>query len=73
MIHPATSRTGARPTSPREQLETIKFAKSGLRYAKALRDKQEIDDLTTKFAQLSLHDHSVMNVVSHRSIFHTDR
>ena len=53
--------------------DTIKTAKAGLKYAKAKRYVEEIDDLTRQFAALSLNDHKVMNVVQHRSIFRTDR
>ena len=61
-MHPA-SRGTSQPTNPREQLETIRLARSGLNLAQAKRDKKEIDDLTLKFSRLSLNDRNVMNVV----------
>ena len=61
-MHPAYVGT-SQPTNPTEQLETIRLARSGLNFAKAKRDKKEIDDLTLKFSRLSLNDRNVMNVV----------
>ena len=70
-MHPA-SRGTSQPTNPREQIETIRLARSGRNFAQAVRDKKEIDDLTSKFRRLSANDQNVMNVVR-RSIFRTDR
>ena len=72
MMHPA-SRGMSQPTNPREQLETIKLAKSGQKFAQAKRSRDEIDDLTSKFRRLSVNDQNVMNVVRRHSIFRTDR
>ena len=76
--HPARAPGDARPTSPREQEHTVRFAKRGLAYSSARKEQQEMEDLTSKFSKLSLndvpqHDHNVMSVVQHRSIFRTDR
>ncbi len=71
LLHPADFMSP--PNEAREQLHTIKTAKAGLKYAKAKRDVEEIDDLTRQFAALSLNDGSVMAAVRNRSIFRTDR
>ncbi len=73
LLHPAWWMTAPNRDEAREQLHTIKTAKAGLKYAKAKRVVEEIDDLTRQFAALSLNDHKVMNVVRNRSIFRTDR
>ena len=47
--HPARWPGDARPTSPREQEHTVRFAKRGLAYTNARKEQQEMEDLTSKF------------------------
>ena len=70
-FHPA-ARGIPRPRAV-EELDTIRVAKAGLKFADAKRKKEAIDELTSKFSRLSISDQTVMNAVRRRSIFHTDR
>ena len=72
-LHPAARGRGTSdPTDPGEQLWNVRVAKTGLKFVKAKRSRDEMDDLTSKFRRLSVNDQNVMNVVR-RSIFRTDR
>ena len=71
-MHPAARGTSD-PKDPGEQLWNVRVAKAGLKFAKAKRSRDEIDDLTSKFRRLSVNDQNVMNVVRRHSIFRTDR
>ena len=50
-----------KPTDPKQHLETIRLAESGLAYAKA-RHEQDMENLTNQFARLSINDVSVTDV-----------
>ena len=51
----------------------VRLAQAGQRHAEERQHRESVEDLTRRFAALTLNDHNVMNVVRNRSIFRTDR
>ena len=56
-----------------DHYQTMRFAPAGLRHIPERQHRESVEDLTRRFAALSLNDGSVMAVVRNRSIFRTDR
>ena len=52
---------------------TIRLAQSARKHTQERQHRESVEDLTRRFAALTLNDHNVMNVVRNRSIFRTDR
>ena len=62
-----------RNIGPADHYPTVRFAEAGLRHEAERQHRASVEDLTRRFAALSLNDGSVMAVVRNRSIFRTDR
>ena len=62
-----------RNIGPADHYPTVRFAEAGLRHEAERQHRESVEDLTRRFAALSLNDGSVMAVVRNISIFRTDR
>ena len=62
-----------RNIGPADHYPTVRFAEAGLRHIPERQHRENVEDLTRRFAALSLNDGSVMTVVRNISIFRTDR
>ncbi len=64
---------GQRRVGPDDHFHAVQLARAGQRHIHERQHRENVEDLTRRFAALSLNDGSVMAVVRNRSIFRTDR
>ena len=67
-----------RHIGPADHYQTVRLAQAGQAHTAEKQHRESVEDITRRMAALTLndvrdHDHNVMSVVRHRSIFRTDR